>query len=120
MSWWEDSAQDALRALHSPMWLGAAGAAAAAWIRVRMHTPQMKFWASCGEAAACALLSTMLTECVRIFFPDLPDEIAMPIGIFTGWMGTDAITKGLVRVYQHFLPKEEPQKAEAKDAEERS
>ena len=46
------------------------------------------------EAAACALLSLMLYE-AGILWLGLPETWAQFVGVFTGWLGTDGVTRAM-------------------------
>ena len=115
MSWWEDQVGGLSE---SPMVVGALSAAATAFIRTYRHHPGMRLAARIGEAATCALLSTMLAYVLVLYF-SLSQETAIPAGVFCGFLGTDTLVMYLTRLLDHLIPHKKPEDAD-KSAEKDS
>lgn len=51
------------------------------------------------EAFLCSMLSSAIIQVIRIF-TDLPPEIAFPVCVFTGFLGTDFIRAVIVSIFK--------------------
>lgn len=51
------------------------------------------------EAFLCSMLSSAIIQVIRIF-TDLPPEIAFPVCVFTGFLGTDFIRALIVSIFK--------------------
>ena len=51
------------------------------------------------EAFLCSMLSSAIIQVIKIF-TDLPPEIAFPICVFTGFLGTDFIRALIVAIFK--------------------
>ena len=51
------------------------------------------------EAFLCSMLSSAIIQVIRIF-TNLPPEIAFPVCVFTGFLGTDFIRAVIVSIFK--------------------
>ena len=65
---------------------------------------QMTRAAKFAEAATCAGLSTAISEACTLYLA-WPENWAVPIGVFVGWLGTDTLRSALAKLFDKFLAK---------------
>lgn len=97
MSWWTEYTP------HVPLIAGAVAGGVMAWLR-NFSNKQMTRAAKLAEAATCAGLSTAISEACTLYL-SWPENWAVPIGVFVGWLGTDTLRSALAKLFDKFLNK---------------
>lgn len=99
MSWWNEHIN---QVSESPFVVGFITACATSLLTTYRRNPRMKFIARLTEAGTCALLSLGLTKIGVIYFDFSPD-MALPISVFTAWIGTNELKEVLNKIFEKWL-----------------
>lgn len=88
---------------HVPLIAGAVAGGIMAGLRT-FSNKQMTRAAKFAEAATCAGLSTAISEACSLYL-GWPENWAVPIGVFVGWLGTNTLRDALSKLFEKLLNK---------------